>query len=259
VNDDLFQYYSAYYDLLYRDKDYAAEAAYLAEILRASGEKTHEVLEFGCGTGRHGRLLAEHGFQVFGVERSESMVEAARYPDTKISPKTHGEFDCMLGDIRSVEVGRVFDAVLSLFHVISYQTCNVDLLQTFANAARHLRPRGIFVFDVWHGPAVLSQHPVVRVKRVEDNATRITRIAEPELDTTASVVTVAYTILADSKLTSQLTTIKEEHRMRYLFPSEVDLLGAQTGFEVERSEEFFTGQKPSGNTWGVLYILRKRT
>jgi hypothetical protein len=53
--------------------------------------------------------------------------------------------------------------------------------------------------------------------------------------------------------------VNEEHRMRYLFQSEVDFLGAQTGFEVERSEEFVTGQKSSEDTWGVLYVLRKRT
>jgi hypothetical protein len=46
--------------------------------------------------------------------------------------------------------------------------------------------------------------------------------------------------------------------MRYLFPTEIVLLADRAGFEVERSEEFLTGQKPSENTWGVAYLVRKR-
>jgi len=46
--------------------------------------------------------------------------------------------------------------------------------------------------------------------------------------------------------------------MRYLFSSEIDLLAGQTGFEVQRSEEFLTSRSLSENTWGAVYLLRKR-
>src|SRR3712207_5798795 len=105
--EDVFQRYSRYYDLLYADKDYEAEAAYVARVLREANAATGRVLELGSGTGRHGRLLASHGFEVFGVERSESMVGVARQGAGGGSTG----FDCMQGDIRHVELGRRFDAV----------------------------------------------------------------------------------------------------------------------------------------------------
>ena len=71
MEEDVFQLYSKYYDLLYRDKDYAAEAAYVARTLRNAIPSARELLEFGSGTGRHGRLLALRGFSVVGVERSK--------------------------------------------------------------------------------------------------------------------------------------------------------------------------------------------
>ena len=49
----------------------------------------------------------------------------------------------------------------------------------------------------------------------------------------------------------------EEHRMRYLFPVEVELLAQQSGFNIEKSEEFLTRKRPSENSWGVMYLLRK--
>ena len=240
MSEDVFQQYSKYYDLLYQDKDYAARESHMwRRLLRDSAPAgASEILEFGSGTGRHGRLLAEQGFAVFGVERSETMTASAKRVGDGNQPGGSGSFDCVQGDVRLANLGRTFDAVLALFHVVSYQTSNEDLLLTFSNAARHLRPGGVFLFDVWHGPAVLTERPDVRVKRVEDDAILLTRIAEPEVDVQASVVNVHYTMLGESKSDGKLDRFGEEHRMRYLFPTEIDLLARQTGFRVERSEEF---------------------
>jgi SAM-dependent methyltransferase len=203
-------------------------------------------------------LLAARGFDVFGIERSEAMAAAGHQPGGSAGESAGGKFDCVQGDIRTSTVGRVFDAVISLFHVVSYQTTNDDLILAFANAARHLRPGGVFLFDVWHGPAVMAERPAVRVKRMEDDRTRLIRIAEPEVDVQASVVTVHYTMLAASKVDHSLTTFEEEHHMRYFFPVEIDLLATHTGFDVERTEEFLTGSPVLERTFGVAYMLRKR-
>ncbi len=255
MSDDVFKRYSAYYDLLYHDKDYAAEAEYVSRTLRSLSPDARHLLEFGSGTGRHGRLLAAHGFDIVGVERSNTMAAASAAGP---SPSARGSFACVQGDIRTATLGRSFDAVVALFHVLSYQTRNVDLAQTFANAARHLRPGGVFLFDVWHGPAVLTERPVTRIKRVENQSTRLIRIAEPTVDLDSSVVTVRYTILAESKADDRWTTFEEEHRMRYLFPVEIALFCEQAGLELERTEEFLTGIPPTDRTWGVAYLFRKR-
>ena len=256
VDEKAFQRYSHYYDLLYRDKDYQAEAEYVARTLRSVAPRVRRLLEFGSGTGRHGRLLAALGFEVIGIERSETMVaEAGR--DAPTGSQLGGKFNCRHGDIRTVDLQSAFDAVISLFHVVSYQTCNLGLIATFTNAARHLDEGGIFFFDVWHGPAVLCERPAVRVKRIEDENTRLTRIAEPKLDVNAGVVTVRYTVFAESKCDASLTTFEEDHHIRYLFPSEIQFLAHQTGFSMLHTEEFLTGGVPSESSWGVAYLLKK--
>jgi SAM-dependent methyltransferase len=257
MSDELFQRYGAYYDLLYRDKDYVGEADYLTRTLRAVDPGIKTILELGSGTGRHGRLLAARGFDVLGIERSEAMAAAARRAMDGATVNG-GAFDCVQGDVRTTRIDRTFDAVLSLFHVVSYQTKNADLTRTFANAARHLRPKGTFFFDVWHGPAVVTERPSARVKTMEDDQTRLIRVAEPMMDLDAGTVTVQYTMLAESKADGRLTTFREEHPMRYLFPVEIEFFADQAGFDIERNEEFLTGNSPSDRTWGVAYLLRKR-
>src|SRR5262245_20319947 len=125
-----FQHYSTCYDLLYGDKDYAAEADYVAHTLRDADPTARHLVEFRSGTGRHGRLLEERGFRVFGLERSESMIAAARKKPA-FSQTGAGSFECVQGDIRTVRLDRVFDGVVALFHVVSYQTGNLEVLQTF--------------------------------------------------------------------------------------------------------------------------------
>jgi SAM-dependent methyltransferase len=69
-----FQKYAAWYDLLYYDKDYAAEAAYIVLMIGRGFANVHTILEFGSGTGHHGRLLAAKGSDVYGIDRSFEMV-----------------------------------------------------------------------------------------------------------------------------------------------------------------------------------------
>jgi len=256
VSNSAFQDYAAYYDLLYQDKDYAGEVGYISSTLRGVEPQTIEILEFGSGTGRHGRLLAEEGFRVHGIDSSDSMLSVAKSESLRDQHR-RGYFTYQSADIRTVWLQKTFDAVISLFHVVSYQVTDKDVHSTFANAARHLKPRGIFLFDVWHGPAVLFQRPVIRVKRAQNKKTSLIRIAEPSLDAKTSTVQVRYTIILQST-NGTATVFEERHKLRYFLPAEIDKFAEQTGFEVLRSEEFLTKKVPSNDTWGVLYLLQKK-
>lgn len=250
-----FQRYAAYYDLLYRDKDYEAEARYVAARLRALRPGTRSILEFGSGTGRHGRLLAALGFDVHGIERSAEMVAVAQaHPPGSAG----GTFTCKVGDIGELRLGRRFDAVIALFHVVSYQASDAALQAVFAAAAAHLAPGGAFLFDVWHGPAVLGQGVAERVKEAEDDCRRVRRVARPRLDRTRDIVTVTYDMECTDKRGGDIARFSEDHAMRYLFPADIARLAQANGLRVVSSEEFLTGAPPSPATWGVAYMVQKQ-
>jgi SAM-dependent methyltransferase len=252
-----FQKYSTYYDLLYRDKDYAGEARYIVTTIRSVAPDASRILELGSGTGRHGRLLAKLGFHVHGIERSVDMVAVAHAEPALPVTATGGSFTCEVGDVRSANLGRTFDAVIALFHVISYQTTNEDLRAAFHVAARHLAPGGVFLFDVWHGPAVLTEGPKERVKNVADKRFEVTRTARPELDSNRSTVKVTYEMQCRDRESGEVAIFSEEHLMRYLFPTEIELLARGCGMRLMKAEEFYTGRPPSASTWGVAYLLQK--
>jgi len=248
-----FDQYAHYYDLLYRDKNYATETDYIAGILQRFSPQANRILEFGSGTGIHGRMLAQKGYHLTGIELSSEMVARASQNTIGTDP---GSFACQQGDIRYTYVDANFDAVIALFHVISYQTGNEDLLATFHNASRHLKNGGLLLFDVWYTPAVLTQRPTVRIKRMEDEQVRLVRIAEPVMHPNENIVEVHYTVYIEEKSTGRISCLNEIHPMRHFTQPELDLLAAQTGFTPLHREEFLTGKQPGEDTWGVWSVWR---
>ncbi len=254
-----FSDYSRYYDLLYADKDYDAEAAGVTALLDRFGSSPRRLLELGCGTGRHARCLADRGYHITGIERSDSMLHQAqqRAVAAEAGEGRSGSFTPLPGDARSVRLDVRFDAVLSLFHVVSYQTSADDVDGLFETVACHLEPGGLFVFDVWYGPAVLFLRPQVRVRRIEDDRISVVRIAEPALDENACRVDVDYTVFVTDRRTGTVEQLQERHRMRYFFRPELERIAAAHGLHIVHSEEWMTGKPPSQNTWGVCFVAAR--
>lgn len=248
MTNKVFNSYSHYYDLIYKDKDYAGETDYIQRLLSRYRLQKGDLLEFGSGTGKHGSLLAAQGHLVHGIELSADMVSRA-----EAAPG----FTCQEGDITCVAMGRQYDAVLSLFHVISYLTRNDQLQAVFSNAALHLKTGGLFIFDFWYSPAVYAQKPSIRVKRMSNEQVEITRIAEPAIYPNENRVDVNYTIFERNKTSGHFQTIQEQHPMRHFSLPEIDLLSATAGFKRVVAEEFLSSHSPSESTWGVCVVLQK--
>lgn len=253
----VFGQYAQYYDLLYRDKDYQAETDFIASMLKRHAPGAKAVTELGCGTGLHAALLAAKGYAVHGVDISEPMLDAARARAAGLPADQGRLLAFSAGDVCNVRLGERFDAVLSLFHVVSYQTTNARLAEMFDNAATHLKPGGIFLFDYWYGPAVLSQRPATRIKRMESDAIAVTRLAEPELHANESIVDVNYQVFIRDKANGGVEEVRETHSMRYLFASDIELLARNAGLTLVESCEWMTGRTPGPETWGVCSVLRK--
>jgi SAM-dependent methyltransferase len=252
---NVFEDYADYYELLYQDKDYHGEAKFIQNILLTYAPKACQLLELGCGTGKHATLLAEKGFQVHGVDRSARMLQQANNNLLQILPEIATNLQFTNGDIQHIRLNQKFDAIISLFHVMSYQVTNENLLATFATVKEHLNPGSIFVFDVWYGPAVLNEQPMVRVKRVENEHIKITRVAEPALYPNENTVDVNYDFFIEDKQKNIFKQLNETHHMRYVFKSEVEFLAQKFDLKVVDCKEWMSDRVPGFNTWSVYFVI----
>ena len=253
----VFDMYSAYYDLLYRDKDYPAEAEHIHKLIQRYRPGAQTILELGSGTGRHARLLAEKGYRVHGIERSPTMLAQARQHAAKSACADRLTFEQR--DIREPGAGGRFDVVISLFHVISYLTATPALQAVFAAVSGHLQGQGIFIFDCWYGPAVLTEGPEVRVKRMEDDRYRLVRVAEPVMLPRENKVIVNYDMFIERKSDGQILHFTEDHPMRYFSEPELAQLLTGAGQEIVACEaDLGLGIPPSAKHWGLTVVAKPR-
>jgi SAM-dependent methyltransferase len=256
----VFGDYSHYYNLLYKDKDYEGEAKYIHGLISRLCPEARTILDLGCGTGRHDLLLAQMGYKVTGVDQSEEMLAVANSHLSTLIPQQEVTRSSSLvfhkGDISTFRLDKTFDVIISLFHVMSYHVTNADIQAAFATAKTHLKPGGIFIFDCWYGPAVLTDRPVVRIKRLEDETISITRIAEPVMLPNDNLVEVNYHIFVLDNSSSAVEELQETHRMRYLFRPEIELFSEENGLNIIETSEWMTGKQPGFDTWGVCFVVR---
>lgn len=269
----VFNTYSVYYDALYQDKDYSAEAEYVysrisenllskssggmrdGDIAReASEEDKLSILDLGCGTGLHLIQMAQkYGIKATGCDLSSTMLTRAA------DNFQRAEIECELINckVQELKLDKKFSAVTSLFHVFSYQVSNQAALEFLQAANRHLDRGGIFMFDLWYGPAVLSERPEERIKHMTYQGYEVERICHPKLDVNTNTVEVNYTVNITERASGQRQSLQEQHLMRFFFKPEIELMAEMTGFRVLRAEEWVTKKSLAENSWGAAFILQK--
>jgi SAM-dependent methyltransferase len=249
------QDYAGLYDFMYADKDYEAECDMLEEVFRHYGkDKIKTILDLGCGTGNHAFPLAKRGYGVTAVDRSPDMLAKAhaKLSDSEAPSQSPPVF--LQGDLRSINLGQTFDAVLMMFAVLGYQLTNEDVLESLNTVRRHLKPHGLFVCDVWYGPAVLAIRPSDKVKIIPTDSGKVIRIASGALDIHHHLATVEYHILhlQDQAVVNEST---ETHHMRYFFPQELAFFLNQANLNLLHLSAFsdFT-QDPGEQSWNILVV-----
>lgn len=126
----LYDDYAEFWPLVSPVHEYEGEAEYFGEVLAEGGART--VLELGSGGG-HNAAWLKRRFALTLVDLSPGMVEASR----RLNPECRH----VLGDMRTLRLGELFDAVF-VHDAIEYMTSEADLSRAIETVAAHCRPGG---------------------------------------------------------------------------------------------------------------------
>src|SRR5437867_3703653 len=119
------------------DDDYAADAEFARQALAdACDAPPHTLLELGSGGGNNASFLKAH-FQLTLVDLSPEMLA--------VSHTLVPECEHVQGDMRTIRLGRQFDAVF-VHDAIMYMTTDDDLHRAMETAFVHCRPGGAALF-----------------------------------------------------------------------------------------------------------------
>lgn len=203
----------------------AATTDRLAELARGGNGRA---LELAIGTGRVAIPLAERGIAVTGIELSRPMVDQLR---TKVDAAT---IPVVIGDMRTAIAPGEYALVYLVYNTISNLLTQVEQVECFRNAARHLLPGGRFVVELWV-PELRALPPGSRATVWASEAGYI------GLDT--------YDVLRQHVLSHHFSFGEgREARLtrsphRYIWPAELDLMGELAGFELESRQADWEGSE----------------
>lgn len=179
-------------------------------------------VELAVGTGRVAIPLVEAGVPVVGVELSHAMIARLR---EKIDDE---RLPVVQGDMTTTRVGEGFALVYLVFNTISNLLTQDEQVACVRNAARHLRPGGRFVVELWV--------PQLRALPAGHGAT--VEVSEPgylladTYDTLRQLV-VSHHVRFDPDLGGGREARITRSPHRYAWPSELDLMARLAGLELE--------------------------
>lgn len=252
----VFKNYAYYYDLLYRDKDYRSEYEYVKSLARLNDVSPRQVVELGCGSGSHACFFAEDSIDLDGVDISREMLELANAKRSGLDKRIAPRLNFHHGDVRNCRLNLKGELVLSLFHVASYQCSDDDVRDYFTTAREHCSEHGIFIFDFWHGPAVLKSPPYDRERKIDTVECSVSRSTKALLDKKNNLVKLDINLEATREDTDKIESINEKHVMRYFFAQELTTLLSEAGLELLNLYGWMKQTPPTDDDWYAIAVAR---
>jgi SAM-dependent methyltransferase len=143
--DAIYDGYAAVYDALGQCRWGAGLARFVLDVvLPERGVVPRAALDLACGTGAAALVLAEAGVRAVGLDRSATMLRAAR----RKAMGAGAALPLVRGDLRAFAFGRSFDLVLCCFDSLNYLTEPRDLHSALRCVRDAVAPGGIFVCDL---------------------------------------------------------------------------------------------------------------
>lgn len=146
------------YHILYGHRS-EGEAQHLVNRLCESEwlGKEGTLLDAGCGSGRHSRSFASHGWDVIGIDLSENSIQTARALG---SNQLKGSAEFQVEDLRNIHHRKewevAFDVVANFFTSVGYFETEEEHQAVFQGFAQALRPGGKLFIDFLNAPQVIS-------------------------------------------------------------------------------------------------------
>lgn len=216
------------------------------------------ILELGCGTGRITIPLAEEGFDVLGLDISDSMLNQAKekYSKTKL---LKGKAEFLKSDIRYFNLEKKYSMVIMAEDIFTDLFSLRDVEYCLSCIKQSLRPEGLLIIDTLNPSSeylsnlfLCKQKVVSAIFEHPENSGTVVVTKSAECDLSDQTVTINLFF----KLPNLAKEIVETIKLRIYFPQELEMLLNYNGFFVEKKLGNYDFTDYNSNSMQQILICR---
>ncbi len=137
-----------FYEIVYPEPDAQTPRMCRRMFERFLPQPPRSILDIGCGTARDLDVLSGTCADCWGVDYLQTMIEYARAQRPHLTLR--------VGDMRSVRLGRTFDAILCMGSAFTYALTDADIEDTLETFAAHAHPGTLLILDLNNAAGYLA-------------------------------------------------------------------------------------------------------
>ena len=135
-----YKKFAYYYDEVMSELDYYSWVEFTLNYLKPQDK----ILDLACGTGTFLTMLKLKGYDCYGLDLSEEIIEIAN-EKRKIN---HLDIDFKVANMIDFKYDMKFDCITCFFDSINFLNNKNDITKMLNNIYDHLNPNGYFIFDI---------------------------------------------------------------------------------------------------------------
>lgn len=245
-----FQDLAPHYDELMVTVPYDDWADYVRLLWHFADHEPQRVLDAACGTGNVSFALEKSGLEVVGVDLSASMIEVAQHKARAMGSSAR----FLQADLTDFHLGETFDSATCLYDSLNYILNPADLQRAFECIGQHLKPLGVWVFDMNSDYALRAD---LFTQRNRDPFKGLHYDWQADYDAASRICTVQMRFERPVP-NGAPQVFYETHRERaYLMP-EVEAMLRATGWSLEHTFDAYTLNRPHGQSERWFFVARRQ-
>jgi SAM-dependent methyltransferase len=203
--------------------------------------EVREILDVGCGTGRHYIPLMQKGYSVTGVDQSQNMLDTL----TKKAEAAGLEPHIFSKDMREIDFADEFDAIICMNTAFQYLLTDEDILHTLRAFRQALRPGGVAMIDLMNFISLLGGYMENLVNHYTRDGIMYRQAIRHSVDDVPAIWNhYEFGIIEDN---GEIITYDELHRLRMLNYNEMQRFLGEAGFSEIRCFGDFADREEIGS------------
>ena len=136
--------FAYYYDILTKNISYSKRAEYFDRLIKIHGGKKNILLDLACGTGSLSEEFSRMGYDVIGVDASETMLNEAL--DKKFESGLNIQYLCQ--DMTKLDMFGTIDVTICALDSLNHLTDVEAISKAVGRVSLFCEPGGLFIFDI---------------------------------------------------------------------------------------------------------------